>query len=383
MQNAALLWHVSLLAPESKGLALGGVGLSKVIPIVVFSLVSGVVADAWDRRRVMLITQTGSACVALTLAVLTWHGLTVLWPIYLLASLGAAFNAFDLPARQSLVPVLVPRKDLPNAISLNMIMLQTASMTGPAVGGLVIATSGLTTVYAANAVTYGCVIAALLLMRDVPPQGTATGREHVSWKAASEGFRFVFTNPLIRSTMLVDFFATLFSPAVALLPIFAQDILHVGPRGYGWLYAAPAVGATVMSAGMVVLTSRIVRRGRVLLGAVMVYGAANFCFGLSRHFWLTFACLATAGAADSVSAIIRNIVRQLETPDHLRGRMTGINMAFFQGGPQMGEVQAGATANWLGAPAAVLIGASGCLLATSWVAAATPVLRRHRATEGG
>ena len=381
MQNAALLWHVSLLAPGSKGLALGGVGLAKVVPIIVFSLISGVVADAWDRRRVMLITQTGSALVAVALAVLTWRGLTSLWPVYLLASLGAACNAFDLPARQSLVPTLVPRQDLPNAISLNMIMLQTASMTGPAIGGLVIATAGLTTVYLANSMTYGCVIAALLLMRDLPAPATATGRDRVSWGAATEGFRFVFANPLIRSTMLLDFVATLFSPALALLPIFAQDILRVGPRGYGWLYAAPAVGATVMSAGMVFLTSRIVRRGRVLLAAVVVYGLANFCFGLSRHFWLTFACLAIAGAADSVSAIIRNIVRQLETPDHIRGRMTGINMAFFQGGPQLGEVQAGGTANWLGAPAAVLLGASGCLLATGWIAATTPVLRRHRAAE--
>ena len=113
----------------------------------------------------------------------------------------------------------------------------------------------------------------------------------------------------------------------------------------------------------------------------VAYGLANFCFGLSRNFWLTFACLAVAGAADSVSAIIRNIVRNMETPDHIRGRMTGINMAFFQGGPQLGEVQAGGTANWLGAPAAVLIGASGCLLATGWIAATTPVLRRHTATE--
>jgi MFS family permease len=153
MQNAALLWHVSLLVPEQKGLALGGVGLAKVVPIVVFSLISGVVADAWDRRRVMLITQTGSALVAVSLAILTWRGLDSVWPIYALAALGAAIGAFDLPARQSLVPTLVPRRDLPNAISLNMIMLQTASMTGPAVGGLAIASAGLTSVYLANAIT--------------------------------------------------------------------------------------------------------------------------------------------------------------------------------------------------------------------------------------
>jgi MFS family permease len=382
MQNAAILWHVSLLVPDDrKGLALGGVGLVRFIPIVVFSMISGVVADAWDRRRLMLATQLLATLVALTLALLTSQGLASLWVVYALAGLGASINAFDPPARQALVPMLVPREHLPNAISLNTIMVQTASVTGPALGGLLIAGVGLEWVYLANALSFGCVIAALLMMRGVPERvASATAGDDVSWRAAREGLRFVFSSPLIRSTMLLDFFATFFSSAMALLPIFAQDVLHVGPAGYGWLYGAPAAGALLMSGAMVLLTDRIERRGAVLLYAVALYGIATIGFGLSRSFWLTFACLALTGVADSVSMIIRSVVRQLETPDRLRGRTTGINMVFFNGGPQLGEIEAGGMAHLFGAPFSVITGGIGCLIATGWIAAATPQLRRYRAT---
>lgn len=383
MQTAALLWHVSLLVPpDQKGLALGGVGLVRFVPIVVFSMISGVVADAGDRRRLMLLTQTSSAFVAVGLAVLAFGGVTTLWPIYAMAALSSAVGAFDLPARQSLVPSLVPRDELPSAISLNTIMSQTAQVSGPALGGLVIATLGVGWAYLFNAVSFLAVIVALLMMRDAPSGPLeSTSSNDVSWRAAVEGFRFVFRSPLIRSTMLLDFFATFFSSAMALLPIFAQDILHVGATGYGWLYAAPAMGATLMSVVMVFLTRRIERRGPVLLWAVAVYGAATVGFGLSRSFWLTFACLALTGIADTVSVVFRNIVRQLETPDRLRGRMTGVNMVFFAGGPQLGEVEAGAVAYLWGAPFSVISGGLSCLLAVAWVARATPELRRYRASQ--
>jgi MFS family permease len=408
MQNAAVLWHVSLLVPpERKGLALGLVGLVRVVPIIVFSLLSGVVADALDRRRLMLFTQVGATVVALALAVLTFRGLSAVWPIFVLAALGSAVGAFDLPARQALVPTLVPREHLPNAISLNTIMMQAASVAGPSIGGLIIATSSVGWVYVVNALSFGFVILALLLMRDLPGRaervagggtiplavsgppgplgppgssgspGTDRRRDDVSLHAALEGLRFVFRSPLIRSTMLLDFFATFFSSATALLPIFAQDILRVGARGYGWLFAAPAVGALVTSAAMVPLTERIERRGPTLLWAVAGYGLATLLFGLSRSFWVTFFCLALTGATDTVSMVIRNIVRQLETPDRLRGRMTGVNMVFFAGGPQLGELEAGVVANWFGAPFSVISGGVGCLLATAWVAASTPALRHY------
>jgi MFS family permease len=387
MQNAGLLWHVSLLVPpERKGLALGMVGLVRVFPIVIFSMISGVVADAWDRRKLMLFTQVAATLVAAVLAILSFRGLTQVWPLYALAAIGSAVGAFDLPARGALVPTLVPREHLPNAISLNTIMFQTASVVGPSLGGLMIASSGVGWVYVANAISFGFVIVALLLMRDVPahPKSDTGSRDDVSWHAALEGLRFVFRSPLIRSTMLLDFFATFFSSATALLPIFAQDVLRVGAKGYGWLYAAPAVGAMATSAALVPLVDRIERRGPTLLWAVAGYGLATVVFGMSRSFWLTFLCLMLTGATDTVSMVIRNIVRQLETPDRLRGRMMGVNMVFFMGGPQLGELEAGAVANWLGAPFSVISGGLGCLIATGWVAGATPALRhygRHQAAE--
>ena len=382
MQNTALLWHVSLLvAPQSKGLALGFVGLARVVPVVVFSMVSGVVADAFDRRRVLVFAQAVAMGVALVLAGLTFVGLTEAWPIYLLAAAGAGVGAFDLPARQALIPSLVPRKHLSNAISLNTIMFQTASVAGPALGGIVIAASGVAWAYVCNAVSFAFVLVALWMMRDVSgggrPEREAAGE--ISLAAAREGLRFVFGSPLIRSTMLLDFFATFFSSATALLPMFAQDILHVGAEGYGWLFAAPAAGAFVTSVALVPLMERLDRRGAVLLWSVAVYGMATVVFGASRSFWLTFACLAMTGAADTVSTVIRNVIRQLETPDRLRGRMTGINMVFFMGGPQLGELEAGAVANWFGAPFSVMSGGVGCLIAAVWVSAAAPMIRRYRA----
>jgi MFS family permease len=385
MQNAALLWHVSLLVqPDRRGLALGLVGLVRVVPIITFSLISGVVADAWDRRRLMLFTQTAAALTSLVLAGLTFEGMTDVWPLYALAALGSAVGAFDLPARNALVPSLVPREHLPNAISLNTIMFQTASVVGPSLGGVMIGATSVGWVYLANAVSFGFVIAALLLMRDVPGRERPAGqpREDVSLHAALEGLRFVFRSPLIRSTMLLDFFATFFSSATALLPIFAQDVLAVGATGYGWLYAAPAAGALAMSAAMVLLTERIERQGPTLLWAVAGFGLATIVFGISRSFWLTFCCLAMTGATDTVSMIIRNIVRQLETPDRLRGRMTGVNMVFFMGGPQLGELEAGLVANWFGAPFSVVSGGAGCVIATMLIAAATPTLRHYRRGAG-
>lgn len=380
MQQAALLWHVSLLVePGKKAVALGVVGLVRVVPIIVLSLISGVVADVLDRRKLMMLTSIAGGLVAAVLAVLAFMDVQALWPVYVLASLGAAAGAFDAPARHSLVPNLVPREVLPNAVSLNSVMIQTASVGGPAMAGILIATSNVGWAYVANAASFGCVVVSLLMMRDVPATTRTEGRtDDISIRAAREGLRFVFQSPLIRSSMLLDFFATFFSSATALLPIFAQDVLHVGPSGYGWLYAAPAVGAMVGSVAMIRLTNVIEHRGKVLVWAVMGYGMTTVLFGFSRVFWLTFACLAFSGLADSVSMVIRQLIRQLETPDALRGRMTGINMVFFMGGPQLGELEAGLVAQRWSAPFSVITGGVGCVVATAAIAMVTPALWKYR-----
>ena len=380
MQAAAILWHVSVLVePAHRGLALGLVGLVRVVPIVSFSLVAGVVADAHDRSRLMLVTQTGMAISAALLAWAAFAGVQAVWPIYALAAIGAAFGTFDNPARQALIPTLVPAADLPNAISLNAIMFQTASVVGPALGGVLIGELGVAWAYAFNAVSFLFVIGAVMLMRGI--SGFAHGSERrISLAAAIEGLRFVFETPLIRSTMLLDFFATFFASATALLPLFAQDILHVGARGYGVLSAAPSAGAILASLVMVRAVDHIEQRGRVLLWAITVYGLATVLFGLSHQFMLSFICLAATGAADTVSMVIRNLVRQLTTPDHMRGRMTSVNMIFFMGGPQLGELEAGLVANAFGPVMSVVSGGVGCLLATAWVGASTRQLRQYHAS---
>jgi MFS family permease len=378
MQQAAILWHVSLLVPaDRRGLALGIVGLVRVGPIVVFSLLSGVVADALDRRRLMMVTQVSAALVAVGLAVLAFSGLAVVWPVYLLAALGAAAGAFDGPARQALIPNLVPREHLANALSLNQIMFQSASVLGPSIGGVLIASLGVGWAYLFNAVSFLFVLVALVLMRNVPVID-AGERAAASFSAAREGLRFVFSSPIIRATMLLDFAATFFASATALLPIFAQDILRVGAHGYGWLYAAPSVGSLLGGAIMIRAVDRIERRGVVLLCAITAYGLATIAFGLSRAFWLSFFCLAMTGAADAVSTVLRSIIRQLMTPNRLRGRVTSVNMIFFMGGPQLGELEAGVVANWKGAPFSVITGGLGTLIATVVVAAGVPALRLYR-----
>ena len=387
MQVWAINWQLYALTHHA--LALGLIGLFRVIPIILFSLLGGTVADAWDRRKVMLMTQTTLAVVAAALGLLTVTHQMTASHIYLLTVVGAAAMAFDNPARQALIPSLVPREDFASAIALNSIVLRTATIAGPMAAGLLIARGGLVDTYWINAFSFLAVIAALLLMRlpaGAALQDTEAGPEaeksRVSLAALTEGLRFVWQTPILVWTLSLDFLATFFSSANALLPIFAKDILHAGARGYGVLAAAEAVGA--LGAGLVLSLGRpIVRQGKVVLWAVVAYGLATIVFGASRLFWLSWLALAAVGVADSVSTVLRQTIRQLVTPDRLRGRMTSVNMIFFMGGPQLGELEAGLAATWLGAPWSVMVGGLGCLLAVALVAARVPLLRDYRAAEAG
>ncbi len=378
MRNAVVLWHVTLLVAEKdRALALGAVGLVRIVPIVVFSMFAGIVADRYDRRRVLMLVNGVLGLFSITLAVLTLSGSVNLIALYVISAAMSGIGTFDNPARQSLFPVLLPDKELPRAISLNMILFQIASVGGPALGGLLIARAGVGWAYVFDAVSFVALFLALLFMRDVP-QRPSEQRAEFSLGAIRDGFRFVFGTPMIRSSMLLDFFATFFASAMALLPLYAQDVLKVGADGYGVLSAAPAVGSLIASVAMVPLIERIEHRGRVLIGAVLVYGLSTIAFGVSTWFWLTYLCLAFTGAADTVSAVLRNVIRQLGTPNELRGRMTSVNMIFFLGGPQLGELEAGLVANSFGPMISVLTGGIGCVIATLWVAASTPALLNYR-----
>lgn len=373
MQIVALNYQIYQITGSP--IALGLIGLFRVVPIIIFSLLGGLVADAVDRRRLMMITQTVLMGVALTLSLLTYTNTLAIWMIYALTSVGAAATAFDSPARQSIIPNLVPRRDFANAASLGTIAWQAGSIAGPFLAGEVIGRGGVAVVYFVNALSFLGILFALAAMqtRVAPAPGE---KRDVSLAALKEGLRFVFTQPLIRTTMILDFIATFFAAANQLLPIFAQDILQVGPQGLGRLYGASALGAVVTSVALS-LTPRLRKQGPLMLVAVGMYGLATVVFGVSRAFWLSFAALAVAGGADMISTVIRQTIRQLVTPDRLRGRMVSVNMIFFMGGPQLGELEAGIVAALLGAPASVVIGGVACLLGVGAVALTDHRLRQY------
>src|SRR5215831_12028351 len=374
MQLAAINWHIYILTQSA--LALGLVGACRAVPIILCSLMGGVVADVVDRRRLMVITQTIMLVCSAILSFISFKGLPHAWPIFLLTAIASAAWAFDTPARQSLMPMLVPVKDFPNAVSLSMLMFHIGLITGPPLAGFLLASHGPALVYAINAISFLAVIGGLLLMHTTgKPEKTEEPNE-ISFQALLEGLRFVWRTPIIVQTMTLDFVATFFASANQLLPIYAKDILAVGARGYGFLAAAPAAGAIV--AGLVMARIGVVKKqGLTVIVSVGLYGAATIAFGISHLFWFSLLMLAATGAADAVSTILRQTIRQLVTPNKLRGRMTSINMIFFMGGPQLGEVEAGTIAALVGAPLSVVTGGVACVLAAIFALVKARSLRRY------
>ena len=331
--------------------------------MIVCSLMGGVVADAINRRRLMVVTQSVLLTTAALLAIATFAGLKSVWPIYVLSALASAATAFDIPARQSLMPSLVPTADFPNAVSLSSIVFNIAMIGGPALAGFILAESGPAIIYALNAASFLAVIAALIAMRaSGSPELKGGRREALSFTALKEGLHFVWRTPIIVQTMTLDFVATFFASATLLLPIFAREQLHVDARGYGFLAAAPAIGS-VLTALVMARMGSFRREGRLVVVSVAVFGIATAAFGVSTVFWFSLLMLAVTGAADTVSTVLRQTIRQLVTPNHLRGRMTAINMMFFMGGPQLGELEAGSLASIIGAPLSVVVGGLGSLIA--------------------
>lgn len=377
MQIWALFWHIRDLTDQP--IAVSGIGLARILPVIIFSLIGGVLADSANRRKIIFITQSIAALLALALGLFTQFGHITLWHIYVITGLNAIAIAFDGPARQALVPNLVPAKDLPNAFSMTSIAFQTGSVVGPALSGIVIAAWGQQAVYYINAASFLAVIIALAAIGDVP-QKIETKTASGGLSSIAEGIRFIFSKPIILSTMILDFIATFFASANTLMPFVARDILHVGEVQYGLLSAAQAAGAVTMA--LIVSQVRELRRqGPLFIGSVVVFGLATILFGVSHIFALAWIALAFTGAADGLSTIIRNTIRQLQTPDHIRGRMTSVNQIFFQGGPQLGEIEAGAFAQAFGVPFAIISGGIGCIVGLGLVVWKWPFLVSYNGHE--
>ncbi|HKR21893.1 MAG TPA: MFS transporter [Pyrinomonadaceae bacterium] len=363
MQFVAINWHVYLLTKSA--FALGLVGLFRGVPIIICSLAGGVVADAVDRKKLMVVTQTVMLISAGLLTAVTMLGWKSVWPIYVLSGLASAASAFDVPARQSLMPALVPPEVFPNAVSLGLLVFNVATICGPAIAGFILAESGPALIYALNSLSFLAVIAALLAMQTSgDPERSVERKSALSLAALKEGFRFVWNTPIIVQTMTLDFAATFFASATLLLPIFASERLHVDARGYGFLAAAPAIGS-VITALVLARLGTMRKQGRLVVVSVAIFGLATAAFGLSTVFWFSLLMLAVTGAADTVSTVLRQTIRQLVTPNHLRGRMTSINMMFFMGGPQLGELEAGSLAAVIGAPLSVVTGGLGSIAAAA------------------
>jgi MFS family permease len=378
MQLVAVNWQIYILTGSA--LALGLIGLARVIPIIIFSLIGGSIADVFNRKKVLLASQIFLAIFSGILAITTFTHTASPLIIYLLTIVAAVAISFNTPAQQAFVPSLVKREHLANALSLNVILRQISTIAGPAVAGFLIAKFGVGSIYAFDAVSFLAVIGSLLAMRASGEVEGKTEASKVSFKAILEGLVFVKSHVMIWSTMILDFFSTFFSSASALLPIFAKDILHIGPQGLGLLYASVSLGALV--AGAVIANMKTLpKQGKLLLIAVGVYAVGTILFGFSRSFLLSLLALFIIGAGDSVSTVIRNTLRQILTPDHIRGRMTSVNMIFFMGGPQLGEFEAGLLASFAGAPLSVVIGGAATLLVVALVAVYIPKLRNYEGHE--
>lgn len=378
MQVAAIHWHIRELSGSPDPLALGGIGLVRILPVIVFSIISGPAADKLNRRNIMLVTQTIQALTAVGLAVFTFNNHINIGLIYGLTALQAAAVAFDLPARHAMIPNIVPEKDLPNAYSLQSIAFNTGAIVGPMLGGIIIATLGQGYTYIINAISFLAVIIALIQIGAVAQDiNKASG---INLTAVRDGIKFIISRPIILSTMLMDFFATFFASANTMMPIVARDILKVGEVGYGFLASGQSIGS--VAAGLVISqVPTIKKQGPMFLGSVFIFGLATILFGISPILSISMMALMVMGAADAVSTIIRNTIRQINTPDHIRGRMVSINQVFFQGGPQLGEMEAGIVGRLFGVPAAIISGGIGAILVVFWIGKKWPELRTYSGDE--
>ncbi|MGE5220154.1 MAG: MFS transporter [Chloroflexota bacterium] len=375
--TVAMAWQIYELT--NSPLQIGLLGLARALPQIFLLLVGGLLADAMNRRKLMMCTQTGLFCVSTTLALLTFFGKASAHMLYVATMLLAIFTSLEQPSRQSLIPSLVPRAHLAQALALQGTQRYVPIIAGPSLAGLLLALSGPAACYAVDACSWLAMLGALLLLRANISQGG--GWKSMSLRSLREGMRFVWSHGVIFPLMLLDFSATFFGNARGLFPIFARDILFVGPKGLGLLYASRAVGSLFAAVG-ITLFGPVKRAGRWIFLGIGVYGLSTVFFAQSQIFWLSVSMLVLTGAGDTVSSILRSTINQLSTPDELRGRMSAINSIFTSNGPQLGQFESGLVAAWLGTQASALTGGLATLLVLAAVAAAFPVVRQFQIQHG-
>jgi len=369
MQAVAVAWQVYDITGSA--FALGMVGLAQFVPALVLTLLVGHVADRYDRARIVRACQAAQCLTVAALAfACIWNGLALAGIFAAIVMLGAT-RAFEMPTMQALLPNLVPPSLLPRAVAASASANQTAVIVGPAIGGFLYA-AGPAVVFVASAML---LLLAAALMSQVRVQVRSTPREPTTFRSLFGGIAFIAGRPAVLGAISLDLFAVLLGGVVALLPIYARDILLVGPSGLGMLRSAPAVGALAMS----ILLARFPLRGRVgwiMFGGVALYGLATVVFAASAWFPLSLAALVVLGASDMVSVVIRVSLIQLETPDDMRGRVSAVNSVFIGGSNQLGDFRAGVTAEAFGAVAAALMGGVGTLLVVAAWMRLFPVLVR-------
>lgn len=361
MQSVAIGWQVYSITGDPMDLGL--VGLAQFLPFVILILPAGQVADRLNRRFILSLCYATEAVCAGLLLMLTFIGIQSVWPVLAVLVLFGSARAFSQPASQAITPNLVPASAFPNAIALNSSSGHIARIAGPAAGGALYLI-GPNVVYTSVAITL-CL--SVFLMSRVKLPKIIRAKEPASWHTVFEGLRFVKSRPMILGAISLDLFAVLFGGAVALLPAYASDILHVGPQGLGLLRTAPAIGAAATAA--ILIFHPVIRNvGNWLFGGVAVFGMAIIVFGLSEHFLLSLCALVVLGAGDMVSVYIRHMLVQLETPDEIRGRVSAVNGVFIGASNELGEFESGATAAWFGLVPAVVFGGVATIIVTGlWI----------------
>ncbi len=369
MQTVAVGWQV--YAITGNPLDLGLIGLSQFLPFVLLVLPAGHVADRHNRALILASCIALEFFCALALLAFTLSGLAVVWPVFAVMVVFGVARAFSMPAGQAIMPNLVPPALFSRAVAVNSSTWQLSTIAGPAIGGLVYL-AGPDVVYASVA---GLLATAFLFVVGVKTEKPARPDTPDTWHTLLEGLRFVWRKKVILGAVSLDLFAVLFGGAVALLPAIASDILHVGPDGFGWLRAAPGIGAAVIA---LALAWRPITRhvGAMMFAGVAVFGVATVVFGLSTNFALSLLALVVIGASDMVSVYIRHMLVQLETPDAIRGRVSAVNAVFIGASNELGDFESGVTAAWWGLkPAVVVGGVASVAIAGLWMRW-FPALRR-------